>query len=336
MNTNIFYGLRLVIAAWLSFSIAVLFGVENAYWAAMPVWVISQQTRGLMYQRGFYRITGTLVGAVIGLAILKITIHPWILISILFITIFVTIFLMRTSHGAKGYAPQMTAVTIVIILIPALFFKQHAWALALSRIECTFIGVIVVTLITSRFTLNEKDTVWYKGLLKWQDTKAYADPGSPKQALCFAAMASTGTLICACVFHLSSWKTGELVTLGVCIFTMALASLQNPYDMALKMLFGVICGVMLAFVYRISIQPYLTNTIVTVVTIIPFFLLGGILRCWKKTAAPALDGNMCFLLASQAGMTSVTTKIALNECLALMLAVALVACTYRVILRPVA
>jgi uncharacterized membrane protein YccC len=94
MNIHISHGLRLSIAAWLSFSIAMLAGVENAYWAAMPVWVISQQTRGMMFQRGVYRIIGTLTGALLGLAILKITNQAWIIIALISLTIFITIFAM--------------------------------------------------------------------------------------------------------------------------------------------------------------------------------------------------------------------------------------------------
>ncbi|MVT04096.1 hypothetical protein CD006_15915 [Enterobacter sp. 10-1] len=338
MNIHISHGLRLSIAAWLSFSIAMLAGVENAYWAAMPVWVISQQTRGMMFQRGIYRIIGTLTGALLGLAILKITNQAWIIIALISLTIFITIFAMRISLGTKGYAPQMMAVTIIIILVPALMLKHHAWELALSRIQCTFIGVIVVTIITTRFTQTTPDEVWHSGLLKWRSNFSLHDPAQKRhdkiKALRFALLASAGVLLCACFFYLSGWAAGELVTLGTCIFTMALASLKKPYDMALKMLIGVVVGVCIAFLYRFAVQPYFLSPLLISLTIIPFLLLGGLLRCWVRTAAPALDGNMCFLLASQAGMSAVPVKTAMNECLALILAVALVSSVYRLILRP--
>ncbi|MBO9530348.1 MAG: FUSC family protein [Acinetobacter oleivorans] len=337
MNTNISHGLRLSIAAWLSFSIAILLGVDNAYWAAMPVWVISQQVRGMMFQRGAYRIIGTLAGALLGLTILKATNNAWIIISLISFTIFITIFSMRVSHGTKGYAPQMMAVTIIIILVPALMLKNHAWELALSRIQCTFIGVILVTVITTRYTQANNDEIWYSGLLKWSPHTIHHHHFQKHQdnvkALRFALLASTGVLLCAITFHQSGWSAGELVTLGTCIFTMALASLKDPYDMALKMFIGVIFGVCLAFFYRFAIQPYFLSTSMIILTILPFFLIGGLLRCWPKTAAPALDGNMCFLLASQAGMSAVSIKTAFNECLALIVAAALVSFAYRLVLR---
>jgi len=291
-----------------------------------------------MLQRGAYRLIGTLIGALLGLAILKATNQAWIIIAIISLTVFIAIFMMRISQGTKGYAPQMMAVTIIIILAPALMHTQYAWELALSRIQCTFIGVIVVTLITARYTQTTADEVWYRELLTWRSKSLINDPAQKRQdkinALLFATLASAGVLLCACFFYLSGWKAGEIVTLGTCIFTMALASLKKPYDMALTMFIGVVAGACIAFLYRFSVQPYFLSPQLIILTIIPFFLLGGFLRCWVRTAAPALDGNMCFLLASQAGMSAVPVKTAMNECLALMLAVALVSCAYRLLLRP--
>ncbi|HAT1619880.1 TPA: hypothetical protein I8Y04_004902 [Raoultella planticola] len=338
MSINISHGIRLSLAAWLSFSLAILLGIENAYWAAMPVWVISQQTREMMFQRGAYRIIGTLVGAVAGLTILRVNNNAWVIIFLISLTLTITLYTMRISQGTKGYAPQMTAVTLIIILAPALILKNNAWDLALSRIQCTFIGVIIATIITYPYTQATTNEVWHHGLLKWRSDSSLTNLVLRRQrnvkALRFALLAGFGVLLCSGLFYQSGWQAGELVTLGVCIFTMALASLKNPYYMSFKMLTGVVCGVCIAFFYRIAVQPYELNSQLIILTILPFFLVGGLLRCWVKTAAPALDGNMCFLLASQAGMSAVPVQIALNECLALMLAVALVSCTYRLLLRP--
>lgn len=62
------HGLNMALAAGLSFAIAVLLSVDNPFWAAMPVWVLSQPYRGLVYERALWRIVGTLAGAGLGLA----------------------------------------------------------------------------------------------------------------------------------------------------------------------------------------------------------------------------------------------------------------------------
>src|SRR5690606_8334708 len=53
------YGLRLALSALLAFSVASLLQVENAYWAAMPVWVVTQNVRGLLIERAVFRVVGT-------------------------------------------------------------------------------------------------------------------------------------------------------------------------------------------------------------------------------------------------------------------------------------
>lgn len=69
-KVNVQRALLLAFSAWTSFVLAVLIGVENPYWAAMPVWVIAQSTRGLLLERAIYRIMGTVIGAAVGLLIL--------------------------------------------------------------------------------------------------------------------------------------------------------------------------------------------------------------------------------------------------------------------------
>jgi uncharacterized membrane protein YccC len=73
-------GLWLALAAWLSFSIAACLHVHNAYWPAMPVWVISQSSRGVLLERALFRVIGTLVGAGVGFALVHLPVSPFILL----------------------------------------------------------------------------------------------------------------------------------------------------------------------------------------------------------------------------------------------------------------
>lgn len=57
------HAFRLAVAAWLAFAIASVLHVKNAYWAAMPIWVVAQSSRGLLFERAVSRVVGTLAGA---------------------------------------------------------------------------------------------------------------------------------------------------------------------------------------------------------------------------------------------------------------------------------
>jgi uncharacterized membrane protein YccC len=133
------------------------------------------------------------------------------------------------------------------------------------------------------------------------------------------------TFMASVLGYVSGWPTGELAALGVCIFSMVLGSLPAPQVVAPIMLKGVSAGMMGALLYRFGIQPHITTTAQLILSVAPFILVGGLARASRKTAGPALDANMCFLLASQAVLPAVTDRVViLNEAAALMLGAGLV------------
>src|SRR5688500_14611171 len=82
-RAGVAHGLRLAFAAWLAFAIASLFHLGNAYWAAMTIWVVSQASRGLLLERGFFRIIGTVLGAAVGFGILQVTGNAYLVLGLL-------------------------------------------------------------------------------------------------------------------------------------------------------------------------------------------------------------------------------------------------------------
>jgi hypothetical protein len=85
---------------------------------------------------------------------------------------------------------------------------------------------------------------------------------------------------------------------------------------------GVAAGVLVALAYCFLLQPTVPRLILSVR---PFILVGGLARASSRTAGPALDANMFFMLGSQAVLPAVTNRaVILNEAAALMLAAGLV------------
>jgi hypothetical protein len=105
-----------------------------------------------------------------------------------------------------------------------------------------------------------------------------------------------------------SWGYGSgspilgLAALGVCIFVMVLGSMPLPQLMAPRLMLGVIAGAVTGTLYRLAVQPVIATPAGLVLTILPFLLVGGILRAHPRSGPAGVDANMCFLLASQAGM----------------------------------
>lgn len=433
-RAGLFQAVRLAAAALIAFSIAALLHVQNAYWAAMPVWVVAQSARGLLIERGIFRILGTLMGAGFGLAAVTFAGDPLPTLVALGFWMAAGAGATRLIRGTASYAPLMAGMTAAVVVLPSLFAPDQSIALAMARVECTLIGVVVVTLVTGLFTpparradfldgldrlvgavrdfsgLCRKDVAEtelaaaeHRLLARMARLDALTAPVTAGSAEGYRRRRHVDALIFACLDVMAAaesrrlgggddthpdaaeirlevarrrlagalpdralrtsdlpmlgadrdwrgawrmgavaggagflagaaglatgWPAAELAALGVCIFSMVLGSMPLPQKVAPPMFLGVVTGVALATGYRFLVQPYLDGTAMLILTMAPIFLIGGLGRASTRTALPALDANMCFLLASQAGMPAAGASEILAGSAALILGAALVAGT---------
>ncbi|HJU71370.1 MAG TPA: FUSC family protein [Paucimonas sp.] len=472
-RTTVSHALALFVAAISAFAIASLFHVQNAYWAVMPVWAIAQTRRGLMLERAFFRVSGTLIGAAAGFGILQAFNQPYLALAILAAWIALNSGLTHLLRGVHSYGALMAGITAAVVVLPSLLSPGQSLAIALARVECTLIGVVVVTLVTGLFTRDARRHAFYMRVRKLAgDAVAYAADllqNGPQEGLerrilteiseveamatmvaagsldgyrrmrhvtafiaaslammaagqalqrrrsgtawaadplpgmlsGFAERLRTGRLPDAVLHDLqeliasarlantrlafaleqliaaedalfseerdaqtgqsgtktirlaphrewtlarrtalvsggvtfagaalgigSGWPEGELAALGVCIFSMILGSMPKPQAIAPAMLKGVSAGVVFAIFYRFVVQPHVATVPELVLSVAPFMLIGAFARANRRTTMPALDANMCFLLASQAVLPAVTdpSRI-LGGAFALLLAAAMV------------
>ncbi len=439
----VLHGLRLALAAWIAFAIAALLHLENAYWAAMPVWVVIQPYRGLMLERGLFRILGTLTGAALGFAILWLVPDPYLDVTLLALCVAVSAGLAQVLRGTPAYGAMMIGMSAAVVILPSVLNPAGGLGLALARTECTIIGVAVVTVVTGVFTqplteaaflanvrrltaeivgfavdtvatgtvedarvrallhrfaeadgiavavsagsiagrrrLHQIDALMVAALAvmaaaQTQSRRSLAKRaalGEPLRSVAalvnsgeraqsslrtvlgglpetlagaldslFAAEAAlhapasatpaSGTLDRmamllaphrrwavvnrnALLAAAATWVAGtlglaagrpeaELLALGVCIFSMVLGYLPDARKAAPSMFVGVLAGVAAATAYRVWVQPGVSGLSDLLLGIAPFLVVGGLARAHPKTALPAIDANMCFLLGSQAGM----------------------------------
>ena len=139
--------LLLTLGAWLSFSIASLLHLHNAYWAAVPVWVISQSARGVLIERAIFRIVGTLVGAAVGFALIHIPASPYLQLVLLALWIGLNAGTIHLLRGVHGYGALLAGMTAAVVVIPSLLSPSGFLELALARVYCTLIGVLVGSLV---------------------------------------------------------------------------------------------------------------------------------------------------------------------------------------------
>lgn len=444
--------LLLAASAWLAFAIAASLHVENAYWAAMPVWVVAQPLRGMLLERALFRVLGTLLGALTGFVILTLTSSTQQLIG-LAASVAGFSALTHILRGSTAYGALMAGITTAVVAIPSLLAPQDNWTLAYARVECTLIGVLTTTLILGVFTpraprntlywkarqlaadaielsasyvegsaapcrelailrtLNEIDTharpmsagslvglkrlrhidelllsslslmaaaqalaaglrpepeaagrqakrlrllaqrlrmddplrsqlttprqsprslppkrharleealrlLWQSAIELTEEPKDRIAPRASPTLLPYrdwrlasrtGLISGLGTLLCAWAVASYPGQASELAATGVCIFSMILGSLKQPQKQAPHLLLGVAAGVAVATIYRLVLQPQVSGLLDLIVGLFPFILFGALLHSSSRFGLPAVDANMCFLLASQAGMPAAGT-----------------------------
>ncbi|MGK2284498.1 FUSC family protein [Pedomonas sp. V897] len=458
------HGLRLALAAILAFSIAALFHVDNAFWAAMPVFVVSQPQRGLLLERAVLRVLGSVAGVAAGLGIIQVSGNPTGMLALLGVWVALSAFLVHMLRGVHSYGPLMAGISASVVVLPALFHPEDAFALALARGECQLIGVLCVTAVTAFFTAPSQREAFYSEvrgiaaevlrvagmMLDGRETaraeqalframagvqqraalvtaaspegyrrlhhieallvqalgvlgaarlavqmepekaralaaqlgaladglgertdpaeslarleaglpdlaadvrkllradavfdadpraadarpfacraEAFAPHRDERRALLAACLAGAATFAAGWAGYLLGWSEVVLTALGICTFSMILGSMPRPRLMAPVMLRGVLAGVAMALVYRFLLQPHVETVPQLILSVIPFALVGSLVRASPRHAGWGLDLNMCFWLGSQARLPAVTdTAVILGEGAALAAAILIVA-----------
>lgn len=423
--------LSLGMAAWMSFVVATALGVDHAFWASMPVWVVAQPWRGVTMERALWRLVGTVIGGAAGLALLMLSPSPWVTGIGMSVLLAIGAALIHLWSGVRSYMPLMCSITVGVVVVPAMLGTSGEFTLALERLVCTLIGGLAVALIVAPFTphadkagfrkagvdladrfvatarllleqteseealdkavadtiregaaleararlvaagsrdgyrrMAALDAILAAGLgvleaatsarhdpksralalqvllaletrptvtpeqedypavarlvearrtlcIATEDLQAVAPSGrdlrklvpphDPALALRGAVMAAAGGLVGSALFIVTGNIVGELTAFSMVIFSLVLGSMPVPQSIAPKLIVGVFMGALAGVIYRIGVQPYVTDWMSLVLGLAPFIAVGAIARANPRTAIYALDANMCFMLASQAG-----------------------------------
>lgn len=285
------HALRLFAAASIALALAIALELQNPFWAAMPVWVVVQAYRQDLIVRAVFRVIGTLIGAGLALWVLYTLQSPFAQSLALGAMIGLGTFMAFRIGTIYSYGPLIAAITVGVIILPALDHPINGADLAIDRIWCTFIGVFAVTIATFPFTPKNSETL-----------PRHIDHGL-RPAILRAAFSSVAAFGAGLGLSYFGGPVTLSASLSICVFVTLLGAMPNP-DLALKNIIpGAILGVSAAVIYRmVSLRLGLEGIDLFLLAIV-FIAGGALLHSHPRTAALGLDANMCFLLAAEAGTT---------------------------------
>lgn len=304
---------RLFLAAMIALAVAGMLGIHHLYWAVIPVWVVFQPYREEIALRAILRVVGTLVGAGAGLVALQELPVPGIALAVAAITAIGVGFAYRIGT-AWSYGFTLMALSIGVVVMPALGDGANGIALAQDRVIATLIGVLAVTAV------------------KWFFTPARAAPMPSRPCPHFPVqmclrMAATALMTGAVTFLVAHFGDPASISAGVSVvaFSSLLASMPNPRPVIRSMVPGVAIGVLAALAYHLVVATGALGPAAQIGLGVAFIAAGSLVRAHPRTALPGIDMNICFLLASGLGTAPPPLAIAVASSAAIFASAAFVA-----------
>jgi hypothetical protein len=245
--------LLLALAAWLSFAIATLLHVHNAYWAAMPVWVISQPARGVLLERAVFRVVGTLLGAAVGFAIILLPGPPLLQAAALALWIGLNAGTTHVLRGVHSYGAFMAGITSAVVVIPSLLAPAGFEAIAahlgrdwhrplpaearqLPALDDS--GLVRLDRALGEILAADQTLAVPTGLPPEPGTGWLAPHREWKLAWSSGLLATGASFAAAALALRLRVPAMGLAALGVCVFTMVLGGMALPQRVAPKLFAG--------------------------------------------------------------------------------------------------
>ena len=137
--------LRTAIVLTVAVFLSLLLQFEQVAWTVITILILSMPEVGTTWQKALYRIGGTLVGAIGGIAMIAMFPQSTIMVLLLFAaTLIVGLYLSMTMITSM-YTYFMVVVTMIIVSTSAWDAPLDVQQLGLERFQSTLLGVICVT-----------------------------------------------------------------------------------------------------------------------------------------------------------------------------------------------
>lgn len=147
------YALRTSIGACIALGLGWAIGLEHPQWSAMTVWAASQPMRGHLLEKCLFRLTGTVLGTIVGVGlVLAMLINPWFLVIGLSVWVALCTYVGNIQRGFLAYGALLAGYTAAMVSLLDSAHPDHVFLLGADRMATIALGVIVAALTGYFFT----------------------------------------------------------------------------------------------------------------------------------------------------------------------------------------
>lgn len=255
-----------VATAFLAMSIAVWLKLPAPQIAMVCVFIVMQPQARQVFTKGYYRMLGTLAGALAAWAMAVLfSQSPAHSLAAVGAWAALLTAVAAFHRQPAAYSFVLAGYTPILIVIPMAFNAGHTGAAAASRLAEVALGVVCASAVAFASSRLSSQGSGQASAPPLPPTAPPANPALAQQAVGASlaglhpaiAMAAMGTLWLA-----TSWRGGPMATLNATVNCALVALAVQPVRAALQMtagtLLAVAAGLALQFSYpHLPVHPYL-------------------------------------------------------------------------------
>ena len=151
-SPRLMQALRGTLAALAALTVAVLLQLKCPYWAAMTALIVIQPTRGLLWEKSFYRLVGTAVGSLAGLSMLLAGRSPAMISLLLALWLAGCVGTGNLLYGLRSYGAMVAGCTGAIIALAGYNDPPDLHELVFGRVAGIVVGILVSSAVSMLFT----------------------------------------------------------------------------------------------------------------------------------------------------------------------------------------
>nr|WP_308164923.1 FUSC family protein [Acetobacter sp. P1H12_c] len=149
---NLGFALRTTFAALLALSLALWMELDSPQWAAMTTWIVAQNSRGQSMSKAKWRLIGTCIGAIAGIAFLAaFPQEPWLLFPLLALGAGACCAEATFLRNFRSYALVLVAFTCTIIVLSGANQPDNVFMIAMSRTTYITLGIVCESTLAGLF-----------------------------------------------------------------------------------------------------------------------------------------------------------------------------------------
>lgn len=309
------FALLTVVAALVSFYLAVLLNLGHELWAPFTVMIVSLPKLNHAAMRYIYRLFGTVVGGIMGVVLLALFgQRPLALDAAMALWAAACGFAGTSQRQQQTYAFSLAWITTAIIIADGIPAPHGVLVVALDRVLENFIGIACVAAVAIFFQGHQA-----------AKSPIFLPPTPPVQkgeALWNGLRAGAAVLAAGLFWYESSWANGPYFMLVAGSAPLLFASM--PANLKLTAGFGMIKGFSLGILFGLPVHFLLLSQTSgfaeAALVLAPFFFLGAIGVADMRTMGMATGYNIAFLLSVfPSNMMGYNLEMTLNMCLAILL-----------------